>query len=109
MIHLSFKRFQTTGVLTLSGELLSAYASDFKSVLMVALDNSERLVVDFKRISKLDKAYVQLFCVALGIAKSLKKTLIFNSGRLRQKIKETCVNCSEGCGLFEKNICLLAQ
>lgn len=107
MIDLSFKRSQKTGILTLSGELLASYVADFKSALMIALDNSERLIVNFKRVTKLDKAYIQMLCIAISVAASLKKRLIFNSDSLKQKIRENCINCSFGCSLFENKACLL--
>lgn len=107
MINLSFKRSQKTGILTLSGELLASYVTDFKSALMIALDNSERLIVSFKKVTKLDKAYIQMLCIAINISKSLKKHLIFNSDSLKQKIREHCINCSLGCSFFEKRACLL--
>jgi anti-anti-sigma regulatory factor len=107
MLNLSFKRFQKTGVLTLSGELLSSYIDDFKSALMMALDNSEQLIINFKKVSKLDKAYIQMLCAAVNISASLKKHLIFNADTLKHTIRENCIDCTLGCSFFSNSTCFL--
>lgn len=109
MLNLSFKRFHKTGVLTLSGELLSSYIIDFKSALLMALDNSERLIINFKKVSKLDRAYIQILCTAANISKKLKKHLVFNNDTIKQKIRENCINCSFGCSFFKSGNCMLLK
>lgn len=96
------------GILILSGELLSTYINDFKAALMVALDNSDKLVINFKKVSKLDGAYIQVLCTAVDISKKLKKHIIFNSEFMRQIIRNKCVNCSFGCSFFKSADCLLS-
>lgn len=109
MLNLEFKRFHKTGVLILSGELLSAYLNDFKSALLLALDNSEQLVVNFRKVSKLDEAYIHMLCKAENISTKLKKHIIFNRATMKQKIRENYINCTVGCSFFKSGNCLLLR
>ncbi len=109
MLDLTFKRFHKTSVLKLNGELLSNYLNDFKYALMIALDNSERLIINLEKVTKLDKAYVQILCTAANVSKKLKKNFVVNTYTMRQKIKANSINCSLGCSFFKSGKCVLLR
>lgn len=89
MLNISFRKIKETGYLTLKGELVSSYADDLRSALMIALSNSERVFVDLKEVTKFDDPCIKMLCLFSVRAKDLGKYLIFNTALLTDEFKQT--------------------
>jgi hypothetical protein len=54
----------------------SGYLTFFGEALIVSIHHSEILVVNFRRVTKLDSCSLQQICIAHRIARNLKKRLV---------------------------------
>lgn len=71
-------------VVTLRGELAARNVADLKAVVMKALDSSERVLIVFENISLLDRACIEVFCLAVRAAQELKKRLLFSGDKMEE-------------------------
>lgn len=105
----SFMQSQGVGILVLSGDLKPGCVDDFRQALMVSLSNSERVIVNLKKVSEFDSACIRVFCKALKTSKKLKKHVIFDRDDLKRKVTRKGGACSVDCDLFGSVSCLLGQ
>ena len=66
MINFTFRKSGTVGVLTLSGELTKQHAVELRTILLVSLDNSESLLLNFEKVIAVDS-----FCCGILYSASL--------------------------------------
>lgn len=76
MIDFSFEKSGNYGILRLAGELTGKYSGRLKEALMISLENAEHVVVNLKKVTKIDSLCIHLFALAYRKAKQLQKNLI---------------------------------
>jgi anti-anti-sigma regulatory factor len=64
------------GFLTFFGNITADREDELREALIVSIHNSESLVVNFKRVTKLDAYCLQQICIAHRIARKMKKRLV---------------------------------
>ncbi|MBI4847880.1 MAG: hypothetical protein HY808_04780 [Nitrospirae bacterium] len=74
-----FEQFQRVGIFTFCGELTSECEDDLKMVLMKAIHSSDRAVLNFKKVSKIDFKCLHLIRQAYLISVRLKNPLILTN------------------------------
>lgn len=76
MTDFRFEKSGNYGILSLAGELTSGCSGRLKEALMVSLENAEHVVVNLKKVTKIDALCVHVFALACRKARQLKKQLI---------------------------------
>ncbi len=110
MLSFSFQRQQGAGILSFSGEISSHHNDDFRSALMLSINNADKVVVNFDEVSAFDRICLQTLYSAVKMAKRLKKDLIINMAAIRERARYNGVTCSiMGCTMCGKRDCLSSQ
>ncbi len=92
----TFEKSGTVGHLTLDGELTVRRADYVREALLVALNNTDYLMVDFINVTSLDLFCLQLFCIACNASVKTGKHLMLTGARpgiLKTKLNEPGLNC----------------
>ncbi len=76
MKNFIYRREGDFGVLTFFGDITRDRKEELQEALIVSIHHSERLIVNFKRVTKLDAFCLQQICIAHRMARKMKKRLI---------------------------------
>jgi anti-anti-sigma regulatory factor len=71
-----FKRLGNMGMITFYGDLIVDRIQECKEALLLALHNADRLVVNFKKVTKIDMAILEIICMVHRMSVSLNKNLL---------------------------------
>jgi len=83
-VSVKFEQFGRIGVLTFTGDLNGHYLDDLRAFLMSAVENMDRVVLNFSKEIKIDGDCLELFSMAYEISKRLNRPLIFNGYRMKE-------------------------
>jgi len=92
-IHLEFEKNGGVGIFSLSGELTNDHEDDLEMVLMKALYSTERAVVNFKDVTKIDDSCVNLLRKAYCTSIRLKSPIIMTG--IPQEYADGIFQCNE--------------
>ena len=96
-------------MLTLGGELTIEQAVEIKKVLITALGNTTRLILDLENVREADLTCLQLLCSAHRMSVRLNKRLIL-SGKRSEAFRNLCKTAGfqrhTGCVLDEQESCI---
>ncbi len=96
-------------MLALGGELTIEQAVEIKKVLMTALGNTARLILDLENVSEADLTCLQLLCSAHRMSIMLNKRLILSDKRsdaFRKLCKAAGFQRHTGCVLDKQESCI---
>ncbi len=104
-----FEQTGNQGDLTLDGDLTLSQAGELRTLLIKALINADRVVLDFGSVTDIDLSALQLLCSAHRSAVRLNKQLIFSGewpGLFKQAVNDAGYARFAGCHLDCENSCL---
>jgi anti-anti-sigma factor len=100
-MNFTFEKSGTVGYLPLHGELTVQRADCVREALMMTLNNTDFLVVDFTNVTSLDPFCLQLFCMAYNASLKSGKHLMLTGvrpGIFKPKPNGPGLNCVLSCG-----------
>jgi len=74
-MNFKFEKSDGLGLLTFDGELTAERSNGLKEALMISMDNAEHVIVNFEKVTRIDRSCIRLFCIAFKKSKRLKKRL----------------------------------
>ncbi len=95
--------------MTLDGDLTLSQAGELRTLLIKALINADRVVLEFGSVTDIDLSALQLLCSAHRSAVRLNKQLIFSGewpGLFKQAVSDAGYARFAGCHLDRENSCL---
>lgn len=76
MKHYVYRLEGDSGYLTFFGDITAEREDELREALIVSVLHSDILVVNFRRVTKLDSCSLQQICIAHRIARNLNKRLV---------------------------------
>jgi anti-anti-sigma factor len=104
-----FDKSENSAVVTATGELAAGDVENLKTLLIKALIDADRVVLDMENVSAADLSCLQLLCSAHRSAARMNKQLELRHGRtkeLNRVANETGYLRRSGCRLDSEKTCL---
>lgn len=73
MLKFQFEQYNGTGVLRLQGNLTSHRADELREALLMSVDNSDHLMLNFEKVTRIDNFCVEQIKTIKRISKRLNK------------------------------------
>jgi anti-anti-sigma regulatory factor len=110
--NLRFEQSNDTAILTFNGDLTTEDCDRLRSALMRAIENSNRVVVNFERAINVDSICLQILCMARRISRRLKKFMILtgkSTAVVRQRLESNSCSCFLDCAFLNNKSCILSE
>ena len=109
MVDFRIENSGDAGTLTFDCDLTIDHAAEIKEALMIALGNTDSLVVNLENVNEVDITCLQLFCSAHRMSISLNKRMVLSEKRSKA-FTGSCETAGFerhiGCELDTQNSCL---
>ena len=92
-IKYTLKKLNDIGFITFSGELTKEHENDLAILMMRAIHSNERVVLNFKKVTRIDSQCMQIFRKAYSLSNRLKNPLIINE--LQEEYHTELFSCLE--------------
>lgn len=110
--NLIFEQSNDTVILTFNGDLTTKDCDRLRSALMISIENSNRVVVNFERAIKVDSICLQILCMAIRISRKLKKFMLLTGKSIavaRQRLESNSCSCLLDCAFLNNKGCILSE
>jgi|GEM_PF-6459729 anti-anti-sigma regulatory factor len=94
-MNFGFEKNGDIGVISFEGDLSSRHIDDIRSVLLLSMSSTNRIVLRLDDATNVDSSCMQMFCRTIRASKKLFKTIIMTGGRSRELSLMTDDNISD--------------